>query len=110
MTAKRPTTFLEFLYREVGYRKGTRVAAFVVAWGIYSDSLSDGVPANMDGYGRYWKTSRATAYRELSAFHQVFPLDPLPDRVWMKLSEAVSARKSLSIAMAQASGVKAVWS
>jgi hypothetical protein len=110
MTAKRPVTFLEFLYRELGYRRGTRAAAFVVAWGIYSDSLADGVESNMDGYGKYWNMSRATAYRELQVFHAVFPDDALPDRVWSKLSEGVTARKSLSVGMAQASGVKAVWS
>jgi hypothetical protein len=110
MTAKRPVSFLEFLYREAGYRKGTRVAAFVVAWGIYSESLADGVEPNMDGYGKYWKVSRATAYRELQTFHAVFPDDVLPDRVWRKLSAAVESRKSLSVAMAQASGVRSVWS
>jgi len=110
MTARRPVTLLEYLYRKMGYRKGTRVAAFVVAWGIYADTLGEDKRAHMDGYIKYWRTSRATAYRELSMFREAFPDDLLPDRVWSLVTGAVASRRSLSVAMAEASVVKEVWS
>lgn len=121
MTAKRPVTLLEYLYREMGYRKGTRVAAFIVAWGIYADTLDESVSvpgerrrregkrSHMDGYISYWKMSRATAYRELAMFREAFPGDEYPDRVWALVTDAVGSRRSLSVAMAEASVVKGVW-
>jgi hypothetical protein len=98
--AKR-VTLLEHLYRKAGYRKGTKAAAFIVAWGIYSDSLPEGERAHMYGYRLYWKESQATAYRELQAFHEVFPDDPFPDRIWALLRQYVDSPK-LPVAMAQA--------
>jgi len=110
VTAKRRLTLVEYLYRTLGYRKGTRAAAFIVAWGIYSDSLPDGERAHMYGYANYWKQSQATSYRELETFHAAFPDDALPDRVWAQLREHVDARKSVSVATAQALPVVGRWS
>lgn len=108
MTAKRQT-LAEFLFREVGWRKGTKVAAFIVAWGIYSDQVPEGEKTHLWGYSQYWKQSNANTYRELSAFHEVFPDDVLPDRLWDEARAAVKDRKSLAIATAQVLPAVGVW-
>lgn len=102
-------TLLEYLYRKVGYRKGTKAAAFIIAWGIYSESVEEGRRAHMDGYSTYWNQSRASSYRELAVFHEVFPNDLLPDRIWRLLRQHVQSKK-LAVAMAEALPVVAVWS
>lgn len=109
MTPRRPVTFAEFLFRKLGYRKGTKVAAFVVAWGIYTDSLQEGRRASMFGYANYWKQSQATSYRELEVFHEAFPDEVLPDRVWSVVGRHVEERKSRAVAAAQALPVVSRW-
>jgi hypothetical protein len=105
---RKRVTLLEYLYGNQGYRKGTKSAAFIVAWGLYSDSLGQDQRAHMDGYSKYWRQSRASSYRELAVFHEVFP-DELPDRLWGLIRGAVDSRK-LPQAMAQALRVESVWS
>jgi hypothetical protein len=106
---RKRVTLLEYLYRSVGYRKGTKAAAFIVAWGLYSDSLPDGSRPHMYGYSKFWKQSSASSYRELVVFHEVFPGDATPDRVWSVIGDVVESKK-LADAMAQALRVEAVWS
>lgn len=109
MTRKRPVTLVEYLFRSLGYRKGTKAAAFIVAWGIYADSVGDGERPGMHGYAKYWKQSVATSYRELEVFREAFPEDPFPDRVWAMIREHVETRKSRSVATAQALPVLGRW-
>lgn len=98
-----------YLFRKLGYRKGTKAAAFIVAWGIYADSLSEGEVPTMDGYQRYWKSNPAAAYRERAVFHDAFPDDLTPDRIWRLAREQVQSRRSVSVAVAEALPVAATW-
>jgi hypothetical protein len=102
-------TLAEYLFKKVGLRKGTRAAAFIVAWGIYMDSLPPEKKANMYGYSGYWKQSEATSYRELDVFHQAFPNEKYPDRIWAKARSVVLDRKALTAATGQAMAAVGDW-
>jgi hypothetical protein len=112
MTRKRPVMLGEYLFRKLGYRKGTKAAAFIVAWGLYSDSLGEGEPWSVEAYADYWRESHSTAYRELRVFREAFPEDSYPFRVWGVIRDSVEARRSgsVAVAVAQALPVEGVWS
>lgn len=107
--AKREALLLH-LYRELGFRDGTRAAEFIVSWGIYSDAtiLEKGNALSMDGYSRFWKESQATSYRGLRAFRRAFPDDTYPDRVWRLIAKQIEARK-VAAATREAMFVESVW-
>jgi hypothetical protein len=100
---------LMHLYRENGFREGTRAAEFIVSWGIYSEKLPSGEVPTMDGFSAFWRESQATSYRGLRAFRGAFPDDPFPDRVWAVIAKHVEARK-VAAASRDAMFVEAVWS
>lgn len=107
-------TLAEYLAGQVGLFKGTKVAAFIVAWGIYTEKV-DG-PHTLEGYSSYWRQSVATTYRERDLFRICFPADKVPDRVWtaVRLDGAVrgarlDARRR-DVAAAQAMSVLGSWS
>lgn len=108
MVAKR-VTLAEFLFEKVGFRKGTRVAAFIAAWGLYVESLPPEKKATMVGYTAYWKQSEATSYRELDVFHQAFPDERYPDRIWEKVRPDVLDRKAVRAVAGQAMAAVGVW-
>jgi hypothetical protein len=112
MTPKRPVMLGEYLFRKLGYRRGTKAAAFIVAWGLYSDSLGEGESWSVEAYAKYWGESFSTAYRELNVFREAFPDDGYPFRVWGVVRDSVEARKSrsLPVAMAQVLPVVGTWS
>lgn len=103
-------TLAVFLFRELGYRKGTKVAAFIAAWGIYSDQVPDGEGPYIHGYTKYWKQNQANTYRELHAFHEVFPDDATPQRLWDIARKAVKDRKTVAVATAQVLPAMGEWS
>lgn len=107
--AAKSVTLAEYLFKKVGLRKGTRAAAFIVAWGLYAESVPPESTPTMVGYTAYWKQSEATSYRELDVFHQAFPTERYPDRIWWKARSAVQDRKSLSAATGQAMAAVSVW-
>lgn len=74
----------EFMAGRVGLVKATRVAAFIIAWGIYSDKTEG--PHTLDGYTAYWGQSLSTTYRERDLFRLCFPDEKVPDRIWAKVS------------------------
>lgn len=71
-----------YLFRALGWRKGTKVAAFIAAWGIYSDSLSRSAERTLAGYAAYWGESRATSFREQELFRLAFPGELTPEDLW----------------------------
>ena len=99
---------LMHLYRENGFREGTRAGEFIVGWGIYSESLEAGQRPTMDGYSAYWRESQATSYRGLRAFRTAFPDDQFPDRVWRTIARQMEARK-LGAATREAMFVVGAW-
>jgi len=87
---------LMHLYRTSGFGDGTKAAAFIVAWGIYSDDPKSEKPPTPEGYRNYWKCSEASFYRELRAFRHSFADDRYPDRVWAMLRAHIESRKVAS--------------
>lgn len=108
---ERRMTLAETLVRKVGLRKATSVAAFIVAWGIYSEK--EDAPHTMDAYSAFWGQSNATTYRERDLFRICFPEDKLPDRVWGLIRSVYDARidvKSREVTTAQVLSVQGSWS
>jgi hypothetical protein len=102
---------LMHLYRESGFREGTRAAEFIVSWGLYVDSgdvRPVGALPSMEDYSRYWKQSLATSYRGLRAFHESFPDEHYPDRIWGRIADKIEARK-VARASREAMFVEGVW-
>jgi hypothetical protein len=88
--ADRTVTLAEFLTGKVGLMKGTKVAAFVVAWGIYTEREAG--PHSLEGYYRYWGQSISSTYRERDLFRICWPNEQVPDRVWPALGAVVDAK------------------
>jgi hypothetical protein len=82
--------FSVYLFRTLGWRRGTKVAAFVAAWGIYSDSLSRSAERTLAGYASFWHESRATSFREQELFRVAFPEHLTPESLWRELRRDVS--------------------
>ena len=74
-----------YLFRTLGWRKGSKVVAFVASWGIYSESLLPGDERSLGAYGAYWSQSRATCFREQELFRQAFPGYETPELVWRQV-------------------------
>lgn len=110
--ADRTVTFAEFVVGKVGLIKGTKVAAFVVAWGIYTQNEPD--RPSLEGYSRYWGQSISATYRERDLFQICWPDDKVPDRLWAVIRTHVDGRfigaaRARDRAAAQALTVRAVW-
>jgi hypothetical protein len=54
-----------------GYRRGARVAEFVMEWEVAVRKHAG--PVTMDEFARWWKDSPRTAYRRLAEFRDLFP-------------------------------------
>jgi hypothetical protein len=70
-------TLLELCVRRVGFRRGARVGAFVVAWGVARREL--GRRPTVEEYAAYWKQPRTSAFREQEWFREAFPECETPD-------------------------------
>lgn len=54
-----------------GYRVGSRVAQFIFEWELCVRSVKHEV--SVEEFGAWWKVDRATAYRRLAEFRELFP-------------------------------------
>jgi hypothetical protein len=76
----RRATLVEVAYARTGSMlKAARVVAFVQAWGVVRRDL--GRTPSVEEYAAHWRESRATAYRNLALFREVFDLAEWPDAV-----------------------------
>lgn len=110
----REMTVAEYLSSKVGLLKATKVAAFVVAWGIYMEKCEP-VPTpygqlayTLDGYSTYWRQSISKTYKERDLFRICFPEDKTPDRVWGLCREVYSARATRDVMGARLLGLRGV--
>jgi hypothetical protein len=87
----RTVTLAEFMTSKVGLFKATKVAAFVYAWGVYSDKTPE--PHTLDGYTKYWGQSLSTTYKERDLFRLCWPDDKVPDRIWSVIAGRVDTIK-----------------
>jgi hypothetical protein len=99
-----------YLFRTLGWRKGTKVAAFIAAWGIYSDSLPRKGERTLAGYASFWRESRATSFREQELFRLAFPDHLTPESLWRDLRRDVSrAEGDRDSATATVLAVRGSW-
>lgn len=106
--SKRQVTLAEYLVGRVGLRRATNVAAFIAAWGIYSEQSP--APHSMDGYASFWKMSVATAYRERDVFRMCFPAERVPDRVWASVRRVYDAKAGREVVGARLLSATGEWS
>lgn len=94
-----PKTLMLYLVSNVGMRKAIKIASFVVAWGKATNAL--GGEPNFREYTEFWKQSEDRTYKELRLFHEVWPKDRTPKRVWDWCEQEAHA-EDVEVATAQA--------
>lgn len=79
MPRKQPETLMEYAIARGGIRKGAKAMTFLISWATAVEDLGhelggDGgtLSAAMAEYAEYWKLTERSAWRDLSAFRQVF--------------------------------------
>jgi hypothetical protein len=104
-------SLLQFLIVRVGIFKAAKVAGYIVAWGLYSDSLADGEVPSVEGCGRWWRRSRPSIYREHAVFRKAFPNEVNPERLWRAVQAQVVERRRVrkEIAMGQLLQIRMDW-
>lgn len=94
-----PKSLMVYLVSKAGMRKAVKIATFVVAWGKATEAL--GVEPNFREYSEFWRQSQDQTYKELRVFHEVWPKDRTPKRVWDWCRDQVEA-EDRDVAVAQA--------
>jgi hypothetical protein len=85
---------VSFLARKVGVWRAAKVAGYIAAWGIYSQSLSDpDQRRTLDGCGKFWRRSESSMLREQKEFRKAFPDEDNPERIWQLCRQQDVARK-----------------
>lgn len=100
-------TLAEFLVRKVGLLKAVKVAAFIAAWGIYSEHAQDRL--TIEGYTAYWRQSVSTSYRERDLFVICFPEERNPSRLWALLRDVYDGREGRDVLGARVLGAVGRW-
>jgi hypothetical protein len=77
----RTVTLGEYMVGRVGLWKATKVAAFIYAWGIYTEKEEG--RHTMEGYTAYWRQSISTTYRERDLFKICWPDQKDPTQIWL---------------------------
>jgi hypothetical protein len=71
-----------FMVSQVGWRKATRCAQFIAAWGAAYEDLHLGRAVTIDEVAAHWGKSRAMVFRDFQIYKEVWPRDVTPLRVW----------------------------
>ena len=79
----RDLTLGEYMVGKVGLVKATKVAAFVVAWGIYTDK--EPARPTLENYTEFWRQSVSSTYRERDLFRLCWPDQKDPTELWAKV-------------------------
>jgi hypothetical protein len=72
-----------FITHKVGWRKGLKCADFLSKWGMAYEQMKLGRAPTIEEYADHVGVSRATGYRDLKIFREVWPDDKDPLRVWL---------------------------
>jgi hypothetical protein len=97
-----------FMASQLGsFRKASKVASFIAAWGIAYEALHLGRAITIDEYAEYWRMSQAKAYREYQLYKVVWPRDFSPLRVWRWCKTHGVESRELQLAAAQVMTVNA---
>ena len=81
-----PPELVRYLTTKAGIRRAFMLLEFVVLWGQVVDSLGGERPTK-EQFMAFWGESQATYYRRMDRWHQVWPDDSDPHRVWLWLRE-----------------------
>jgi hypothetical protein len=87
-------TVLELAYARTGSMlKAARVVAFITGWAVTTREL--GREPTVDEYAEWWKENRATVYRHLALFREVFDRceTPAPVVAAMEAQRATAGSK-----------------
>jgi hypothetical protein len=88
------TSLIELCVARGGWRKGTKVCSFIMAWAWASRSL--GRPITVEEYAEWWREDWRTAYRHQALFRELFGEERDPqeaaDIVNRARADAVAAR------------------
>jgi hypothetical protein len=106
----RKVTLGEYMAGRVGLLKGSKVAAFIVAWGIYIEAQER--PHTLDGYAAYWGQSLSTTYRERDLFRICWPGMKDPTELLHKIHSEHVARidaKKRDVSAARLLSVSGSW-
>jgi hypothetical protein len=91
--------FLDLVHERVGARRGQRVIAFVLGWGVAAEHL-ERVPS-LEEYAARFQIPIATAYREQALFREAFWGEDTPDRIlgvlWDQLGRKPERLRSMSV-------------
>lgn len=75
-----------------GYRRGARVAEFVMEWEVAVRKHAG--PVGIEEFARWWRESRMTAYRRLAEFRELFPelgQEATPNDLMRPLLDAIAS-------------------
>jgi hypothetical protein len=86
------TQLVLFLVSKVGMRKAVKIVTLVAGWGMVARKLKR--EPTWPEYCAYWNESRATYWRDIKLFREVWPDDKSPQRVWEWCEKLVPARAS----------------
>lgn len=89
-------------FLNAGIRAGSRAVSALICWGIVADSL--GREPSHEEVWTYWRTSKATHYRDQAAFRKAFPGETSPQRLWLLVRGEIKSRDRVG-ATAEAFGV-----
>ena len=84
-----PLPMMVFLVEKVGLRDAPKVAQLVIGWGRAGEALGH-VPKVYE-YQAHSGLSRATCARQMHLFHQAYPDEKTPQRVWESVRKEVTA-------------------
>lgn len=77
---EREVTWLEVAVRNAGIRKAMTATTWAYCWAITREAI--GHDPSVEEVADWWKTSRATAFREQAAFRQAFPTLESPAAIY----------------------------
>jgi len=84
---KRQPTVFDYMVRKVGFRKTLKILTFVMAWATVENEF--GREPSIEEYADWWRSSRATAFREQALFRECFPNEATPSRLTALAMERV---------------------
>lgn len=100
---------VSYLARTVGVWRAVKVAGYIAAWGMYSESLSDPEwRRTIAGCGEFWRRSESSMLRDQRGFHEAFPGEDNPERLW-QMCKAHADLKSRDRATADLLGLQLDW-
>lgn len=91
----RRRTLASVAIERVGVRKGGRVLAFAMEWGLVVQELKR--RPTVEEFAEFWKVSNATAYRDQARWRETFPEFDTPSDAWAVLGVDLTSDSAPSV-------------